>query len=74
MLDDFEKEGDVDRVFAKLTEEAPAVKQAEAKIEVASGTREAELNLRYCDIVAEVDGVVTRRSIIPGDYVQSARI
>jgi membrane fusion protein, multidrug efflux system len=71
MLDDFEKEGDVDRVFAKLTEEAPAVKQAEAKIEVAKRElAEAELNLRYCDIVAEIDGVVTRRNINPGDYVQ----
>jgi membrane fusion protein, multidrug efflux system len=71
MLADFEKEGDVDRVFAKLTEEAPAVKQAEAKIEVAKRElAEAELNLRYCDIVAEIDGVVTRRNINPGDYVQ----
>ena len=71
MLDDFEKEGDVDRVFAKLTDEAPAVKQAEAKIEVAKRElAEAELNLRYCDIVAEIDGVVTRRNINPGNYVQ----
>jgi membrane fusion protein (multidrug efflux system) len=71
MLDDFEKEGDVDRVFAELTEEAPAVKQAEAKIEVAKRElAEAELNLRYCDIVAEIDGVVTRRNANPGDYVQ----
>ena len=35
MLDEFEKQGDIDRVFAKLTTEAPAVKQAEAKLEVA---------------------------------------
>ena len=71
MLDDFEKEGDVDRVFAKLTEEAPAVKQAEAKLKVAKQElAEAELNLRYCDIIAEIDGVVTRRNINPGDYVQ----
>lgn len=71
MLDDFEKQGDVDRVFAKLTTEAPAVKQAEAKLEVAKRQlAEAELNLRYCDIVAEIDGVVTRRNINPGNYVQ----
>jgi membrane fusion protein (multidrug efflux system) len=71
MLDDFEKEGDIDRVFAKLTEEAPAVKQAEAKLEVANQElAEAELNLRYCDIVAEIDGVVTRRNVNPGNYVQ----
>lgn len=71
MLDEFEKEGNVDRVFAKLTEEAPAVKQAEAKLEVADQELAlAELNLRYCDIVADIDGVVTRRNVNPGDYVQ----
>jgi membrane fusion protein (multidrug efflux system) len=31
---------------------------------------QAELNLRYCDIVAEIDGVVTRRNVNPGNYVQ----
>src|SRR5580693_8524786 len=35
MLEQFEKEGDIDRIFAKLAEDAPAVKQAEAKLEVA---------------------------------------
>jgi membrane fusion protein (multidrug efflux system) len=71
MLDEFEKEGDVDRIFAKLTTEAPAVKQAEAKLEVANQElAQAELDLRYCDIVAEIDGVVTRRNVNPGNYVQ----
>jgi membrane fusion protein (multidrug efflux system) len=71
MLDEFEKEGDVDRVFAKLTTEAPPVKQAEAKLGVAKQElAQAELDLRYCDIVAEIDGVVTRRNVNPGDYVQ----
>jgi membrane fusion protein (multidrug efflux system) len=71
MLDEFEKEGDIDSVFAKLTKEAPAVKQAEAKLEVAKrDLAQTELDLRYCDIVAEIDGVVTRRNVNPGDYVQ----
>ena len=71
MLDEFEKEGDVDQVFAKLTTEAPAVKQAEAKLEVANQElAQAELDLRYCDIVADIDGVVTRRNVNPGNYVQ----
>ena len=30
----------------------------------------AELDLRYCDIVAEIDGVVTRRNVNPGNDVQ----
>lgn len=71
MLDEFAKQGDIDRYFAYLTTEAPAVKQAEAKLEVAKrDLAQAELDLRYCDIVAEIDGVVTRRNVNPGDYVQ----
>jgi membrane fusion protein, multidrug efflux system len=71
MLAEFEKAGDIDRVFSKIAAEAPAVKQAEAKLEVAKQElAEAELNLRYCDIVAQIDGVVTRRNVNPGDYVQ----
>jgi membrane fusion protein (multidrug efflux system) len=71
MLDEFEKQGDIDRTFAKLTTQAPPVKQAEAKLEVAKrNLAHAELDLRYCDIVAEIAGVVTRRNVNPGDYVQ----
>ena len=71
MLDEFAKQGDIDRYFAHLTTEAPAVKQAEAKLEAAKRElAQAELDLRYCDIVAEIDGVVTRRNVNPGDYVQ----
>jgi membrane fusion protein (multidrug efflux system) len=71
MLDEFEKQGDIDRTLAKLTKEAPFVKQAEAKLEVANRElAQAELDLRYCDIVAEIDGVITRRNVNPGNYVQ----
>jgi membrane fusion protein (multidrug efflux system) len=71
MLDEFAKQGDIDRYFAQLAAEAPAVKQAEAKLEAANrDLAQAELDLRYCDIVAEIDGVVTRRNVNPGDYVQ----
>ena len=71
MIEEFEKQGDIDRTFAKLAAEAPAVKQAEAKLETANRElAQAELDLRYCDIVAEIDGVVTRRNVNPGNYVQ----
>src|SRR5262249_9960800 len=47
------------------------VKQAKAKLEAAKRDLvQAELDLRYCDIVAEIDGVVTRRNVNPGNYVQ----
>jgi membrane fusion protein, multidrug efflux system len=71
MLDEFTEHGDIDRYFAQITTEAPAVKQAEAKLEVANrDLAQAELDLRYCEIIAEIDGVVTRRNVNPGDYVQ----
>ena len=71
MLEQFRELGDIDRTFARLTADAPAVKQAEAKLEAAQrDLAQAELNLHYCDIIAKIDGVVTRRNVNPGDYVQ----
>ncbi len=63
-------EGNIDRILAQILKEAPAVKQAEAKVaEAQSNLDQANLNLRYCDVVAEIDGVVTRRDVNPGDNV-----
>ena len=71
MLDQFYKLGDVDTTFARYAANAPAIKQAEAKLEAARrDLAQAELNLRYCDIIAEIDGVVTRRNVNPGNFVQ----
>jgi membrane fusion protein, multidrug efflux system len=73
MLEEFEKSGsgDIDRTFARMAAEAPAVKQAEAKLEAAKrDLDQAELDLRYCDVVAEIDGVITRRNVNPGNNVQ----
>jgi membrane fusion protein, multidrug efflux system len=71
MLDQFYKLGPVDTTFAQYAANAPAVRQAEAKLEAAErDLAQAELNLRYCDILAEIDGVVTRRNVNPGNFVQ----
>ena len=73
MLKQFESldQGDIDRTLAELTDNAPAVKQAQAKLEAAKRDLvQAELNLRYCDVVAEIDGVVTRRNVNSGNNVQ----
>jgi membrane fusion protein, multidrug efflux system len=73
MVERFEKraQGDIDRALASLTADAPAVKQAQAKLESANRDLiQAELDLRYCDVVAEIDGVVTRRNVNPGNNVQ----
>jgi membrane fusion protein, multidrug efflux system len=73
MLEEFYKRdanGDIDKIFAGLVPGAPAVKQAEAKLESAErDLDQAELNLRYCEIIAEIDGVVTRRNVNPGNNV-----
>ena len=71
MVGAFEKEGDINRTFARLATQAPDVEQAEAKLEAAKrDLAQAELDLKYCDVVADIDGVVTRRNVNPGDYVQ----
>jgi membrane fusion protein (multidrug efflux system) len=74
MLDEFMKRaphGDIDLLFAQLAEEAPAVKQAEAKRQQAERDLEvARLNLSYCDVLAEIDGVITRRNVNPGNNVE----
>ena len=73
MVEEFTKldpQGDVDKILAKLVPGAPAVKQAKANLEAAeSDLAQAELNLRYCDIVADIDGVITRRNVNPGNNV-----
>ena len=67
-------EGNIERIYAKLMTNAPAIKQAEAKLEEARrDLAQAELDLRYCDIVAEIDGVVTRRNVNPGNNVQAGQ-
>src|SRR5258708_32124416 len=71
MLEEFDKQGDIHRTSARLAAEAPAVKQAEAKLVAANrDLAVAELDLRYCDVVAEIDGVVTRRNVNPGNDVR----
>jgi membrane fusion protein (multidrug efflux system) len=73
MVDEFTRQnpqGDVDKILAQLVPGAPAVKQAKANLEAAkSDLAQAELNLRYCDIVADIDGVITRRNVNPGNNV-----
>ncbi len=73
MLAEFYKRdptGNIDSIFAQLLKDAPGVKQAEAKVsEAQANLHRAELDLRYYDVVAEIDGVVTRRSVNPGNHV-----
>lgn len=67
-------QGDLDRLFTGLVNDAPAVKQAEARVLQAERDLEhARLNLSYCAVNAEIDGVVTRRNVNPGNNVQAGQ-
>jgi membrane fusion protein (multidrug efflux system) len=62
--------GKLDTIVEKLVPKAPAIQQAKAQLQKAqSDLDQAKLNLRYCDIVSEIDGVVTRRNVNPGNNV-----
>lgn len=73
MLEAFRKrvpDGNIDQVYNELLMQAPNVKQAEAKVlEAQRLLEQAKLNLSYCDVVAEIDGAVTRRNVNPGNNV-----
>src|SRR5215472_12824059 len=63
--------GDINKIYADIIKNAPGLKQAEAQLERAQrDLDEAKLNLRYCTVVAEIDGVITRRNVNPGNNVQ----
>jgi membrane fusion protein, multidrug efflux system len=63
--------GDIDRIYAELVRNAPDLKKAEATLfQAQRDLDQANLDLRYCSILAEIDGVVTRRNVNPGNNVQ----
>lgn len=63
--------GDINRIYAALIKSAPTLKKGQAGLMQAErDLDEAELNLRYCTIRAEIDGVITRRNVNPGNNVQ----
>jgi membrane fusion protein, multidrug efflux system len=73
MLEDFYKRdpaGDIDRILAQILKDSPQVAQATAKVsEAQRNLDQAKLNLRYTDVFAEIDGVITRREVNPGNNV-----
>jgi membrane fusion protein, multidrug efflux system len=63
--------GDIDRIYAEVVQNAPDLKKAQASLMQAQrDLDQAKLDLRYCTILAEIDGVVTRRNVNPGNNVQ----
>jgi len=69
-----DKEGNIDRIMESIVPEAPGVRQAVARrIQAERDLAQAELNLRYCEVRAEIDGVITRRSVNPGNNVAAGQ-
>jgi membrane fusion protein (multidrug efflux system) len=73
-LDEFyrrDPSGDLDRIYAAVIQNAPSLKQAQTNLAQAQRDLDkAKLDLRYCKVVAEIDGVITRRNVNPGNNVQ----
>jgi len=69
-----DKGGDTNRILRDLVPKTPGVLQAKAALEATRHDLEqAELNLRYCDVVSEIDGVVVGRNINPGNNIQAGQ-
>src|SRR5262249_56646192 len=64
------KPSNLDLIYAMLIQRSPAIKQAEAKLlQTQRDLDQAKLNIRYCDILSEIDSVVTRRNVNPANNV-----
>jgi membrane fusion protein (multidrug efflux system) len=64
----------IDRIYNAIIKNAPPLLQAKAKLAQAErDLDEANLNFRYCTVHAEIDGVVTRRNVNPGNNVQAGQ-
>ncbi len=56
---------------AEVVNAQMAVQTAEGNLKAAEGAlQQARNNVGYCKIYAETDGVITRKNVDPGDYVQ----
>jgi membrane fusion protein (multidrug efflux system) len=73
-IEEFRKrdaQGDIDRIMSGLIPKVPIVIQAKARLAQARHDLEqAELDLSYCEVRSEIDGVVARRNVNPGNYLQ----
>jgi membrane fusion protein (multidrug efflux system) len=66
--------GDINKIYAQIVKTAPGLKQAQSQLMQAErDLDQAKLNLSYCTIVAEIDGVITRRNVNPGNNVQTGQ-
>jgi membrane fusion protein (multidrug efflux system) len=73
-FEQLDRDKDLDRILRDMLPKVPAVLQAVSQLAQARHDLElAELNLRYCDVVSEIDGVVTSKNVNPGNNVQAGQ-
>ena len=77
LLADFYKrhpKGDIDTILTQVAKDAPQIEYAEAQLHQArADLDQAELNLSYCTVYAEIDGAVTGRNVNPGNNVTAGQ-
>lgn len=77
MLEEFQRRdpgGNLDQIYAEIVKRAPSLKVAETNVvQAQSDLDQAMLNLSYCTVFAEIDGVITRRNVNPGDNLQAGQ-
>jgi membrane fusion protein, multidrug efflux system len=77
MIEEFLKrspKGNRERIYEEIVKNAPAIELAKAQVSVAeSDLDQAKLDLSYCEVRAEIDGVVSRRNVNPGNNVKAGQ-
>ena len=77
IVDNFFKKypnSNLSEIVQQVAATAPALTQARAKLDKARrDLDQALLDLKYCDVVSEIDGVVTRRNVNPGNNDQAGQ-
>jgi membrane fusion protein (multidrug efflux system) len=77
MVEEFHRRdpgGNLDRIYAEIVSTAPSLKVAETNVvQTQSDLDQAKLNLSYCTVFAEIDGVITRRNVNPGENLQASQ-
>jgi membrane fusion protein, multidrug efflux system len=66
--------GDINKIYTEIIKTAPGLKQAQAELARAErDLDDANLNLRYCTIVSEIDGVNPGNNVQVGQSLMAVR-
>jgi membrane fusion protein (multidrug efflux system) len=66
--------GNIDVIYGEIIKQAPLVQQAQSKVlQAQRNLDQANLDRSYCRVYAEIDGIVSRRNVNPGNNVQAGQ-